>query len=85
MMREECRPSVADIDGRGARRITTPGPICVIPDWHRGKILYAEYNEQGNFVGLVSLDPGGSNPKRLEPSLKKMWDGGRNGKFIPGS
>ncbi len=73
---------IINIDGTGLRRITSPGPICVIPDWHDGKILYTEYNEKDNFVGLVSMNVDGSDRKRLEPGLQKVWDGGMNGKFI---
>ena len=74
---------IVNIDGTGLRRMTSPGPICVIPDWHDNKILYTEYNEKENFVGLVSMNVDGSGRKRLEPGLKKVWDGGMNGKFIP--
>ena len=74
---------IVNTDGTGLRRMTAPGPICVIPDWHDNKILYTEYNEKENFVGLVSMNVDGSGRKRLEPGLKKVWDGGMNGKFIP--
>lgn len=76
---------VANLDGTGLTRVTVPGPICVIPDWHDRTVLYTEYNEQENFVGLVMMNPDGSGRRPLEPHLGKVWDGGLFGKFIPRS
>lgn len=66
-----------------AKRLTQEGPVSIVPDWHDGKIIYTEYNEKDHYVGLVMMNPDGSGKKPLEPKLKKLWDGGRHGKFIP--
>jgi Tol biopolymer transport system component len=74
---------IANLDGSGLRRITTPGAICVIPDWRDGTIIYTEYNEKDRYVGLIALNSDGSARRPLDGGLPKMWDGGMNGKFIP--
>jgi len=77
---------VAALDGsRPARRITVPGPISIIPDWHDGRILYTEYDERGNYIGLVTVAPDGTDKRRLEHHLQNVWAGGRHGKWIPGA
>lgn len=72
-----------NLDGTGLRRVTAPGPVSIIPDWHNNKILYTEYNEKDRYIGLTLINPDGTGGKRLEANLKRMWDGGRHGKFIP--
>ena len=65
-----------------ARRLTAPGPISVVPDWHDGKIVYTEYSEATGYGGLVLINPDGTGYRRLEP-LQSLRDGGRHGKWIP--
>ena len=73
---------IVPIDGSApAKRITEPGPICIIPDWHDGKIVYTEYNERDSYAGLALINPDGTGRQRLERPAK-LWDGGRHGKFI---
>lgn len=75
---------IAPVDGSSpARILTQPGPVSIIPDWQGDKILYTEYNEAENYIGLVTIRPDGSKKKRLEKGLKGLWDGGRHGKWIP--
>src|SRR5439155_16062826 len=52
---------VINMDGTGLRRLTKPGPVCIIPDWTDNKILFTEYNEADRYVGLVIMDPDGTN------------------------
>lgn len=74
---------IATVDGSApARRLTNPGPVSIIPDWYDGKILYTEYNDKENYVGLVTINPDGTGKKRLE-SHSNIWHGGRHGKWIP--
>jgi Tol biopolymer transport system component len=70
-------------DGTGLRRITPPGGVQIIPDWHDGEILYTEYNEKDHYVGLVTINPDGTGRKRLELGLQNIAHGGRHGKFLP--
>jgi len=75
---------VASLDGsRPARRLTRPGPISIVPDWHGNKIIYTEFSEANNVSGLVMIDPDGSGYQRLEPNLRSQLDSGQAGKWIP--
>ena len=67
---------------QSSRRLTQPGPISIIPDWYEDKILYTEFNEQENYIGLVTINPDGSGKKRLEGEYSNFWYGGRHGKWI---
>lgn len=77
---------VAALDGsQPARRLTQPGPISIVADWHDGKIVFTEYNEAEDFAGLALINPDGTGYRRLEPSLHKFPNCGRHGKWIPGA
>jgi Tol biopolymer transport system component len=73
---------VINIDGTGLQRLTSPGPVCIIPDWSDSKILFTEYNERDHYVGLAIMNPDGSGVRRLESGVE-LWRGGRHGKFLP--
>jgi len=73
---------VIGLDGGGLSRLTEPGPVSIIPDWHNNRILYTEYSEKDQYIGLVLMNPDGTGKKRLETNLD-LWCGGRHGKFIP--
>lgn len=51
---------------------------------HGDTVIYTEYNETDNYVGLVRINSDGTNKTRLE-SHANIWDGGRHGKFVPES
>lgn len=75
---------IAPLDGSApSKRLTEEGPVSIIPDWHEGKILYTEYNERENYIGLVMINPDGTGKRRLEGGLNSLFDGGRHGKFLP--
>jgi Tol biopolymer transport system component len=77
---------VAALDGsQPARRLTQPGPISIVADWHDGKIVFTEYNEAEDFFGLVLINPDGTGYRRLEPSLHLFRNCGRHGKWILGA
>ena len=74
---------IARIDqSEPAYRLTQPGPISIIPDWHQGKILYTEFNEKEDYIGLVLIEIDGSGKLRLEEFPNNIWNGGRHGKYI---
>jgi len=54
----------------------------MIPDWKDDLILYTEFNEKEQFVGMVTMHSDGTNRRRVERPFKNIWDGGRQGKFI---
>ena len=75
---------ISNADGTGFEVLTrTPGPIQMIPDWKDDLILYTEFNEKEQYVGMVTISPAGTNRKRLEGPFEEIWDGGRHGKFVP--
>jgi len=74
---------VAPVDRSApARRLTQPGPISIVPDWHDRKIVYTEYSEVDGYAGLVLIEPDGSGRRRLETTTGTLRDGGRHGKWI---
>jgi Tol biopolymer transport system component len=57
---------VIGTDGSGLRRITQPGPICVIPDWVDSKILFLELTDRGGvYRGISIVNADGSGYRRL--------------------
>ncbi len=78
---------VAPLDrSASARRLTLPGPISIVPDWHGGRIVFTEFNEQdGGYAGLVLINADGTGYRRLEGKIPNLRDGGRQGKWIPGA
>ncbi len=77
---------VAALDGsQPARRLTPPGPISIVPDWHDGKIVFTQYDEAGSFAGLAMINADGTGYRRLEPSLRTLRECGRHAKWVPGA
>jgi hypothetical protein len=75
---------IAPLEGSvPARRVTRPGPISIVPDWHGNQIIYTEISEADNTFGLVVINPDGTSYRRLEPSLRTLLDCGQAGKWIP--
>ena len=71
-------------DGTDLRALHAPtGALRMIPDWQDDRVLFTEYNEFEQYVGLVTMRPDGSDVRRLDTGLRDLWDGGRHGKWIP--
>lgn len=75
---------IAAADGSSMRRITEPGPVSMIPDWRAdGTILFTSFDERGGYVGSATVPAQGGAVRRIEPDLAQIWDGCRQGKWIP--
>ncbi|WP_447980623.1 hypothetical protein [Candidatus Nitrospira bockiana] len=66
------------LNGTGLMRLTKPGPISIIPDWHKGAVVYFEASEKDNYMGIsvVASDAPDQTPKRIKA-------GGNSAKWIP--
>jgi hypothetical protein len=75
---------VGRTDGSGVRPLHPPtGTLRMIPDWQDDLVLFTEYDEFGQYLGLATMHPDGTHVVRLDTGLRDPWDGGRHGKFIP--
>jgi Tol biopolymer transport system component len=75
---------VGATDGSGVRPLHAPtGALRMIPDWRGDRLLFTEFNQFEQYVGLVTMRTDGSDVRRLDTDLRALWDGGRHGKFIP--
>jgi hypothetical protein len=75
---------VGAVDGSGAHPIHAPtGSLRMIPDWQDDLLLFTEYDEFEQYVGLATMRPDGSDVRRIDTGLRDLWDGGRHGKFVP--
>lgn len=75
---------IGAIDGSGAGPLHGPtGALRMIPDWRDDLLLFTEFNQFEQYVGLATMRADGSDVRRLDEGLRHLWDGGRHGKFIP--
>ncbi len=58
---------VINLDGTGLRRVTSPGPISVLPNWKDNLILYTEINEAAQYAGISIVSDQGTDqlPERI--------------------
>jgi hypothetical protein len=75
---------VGATDGSGVHAVHEPtGALRMIPDWRDDLLLFTEFNQFDQYVGLATMRPDGSDVRRLDAGLRDVWDGGRHGKFVP--
>lgn len=67
---------IANLDGTQLQRITTPGPISIIPDWKDNLIVFTELSERDNYRGASLINADGSG-------YKKIKEGANSPKWIP--
>ncbi len=70
------------IDGTGLKRLSPAGNTGVhgIADWsHDNRIVFSEWNQADNYVGLVLVDVDGKNCRRL----KNLPKGGSHARWLP--
>lgn len=73
-----------DADGANLRALHPPtGALRMIPDWQDDRVLFTEFDQFGQYVGLATMKPDASDVYRLDAGLRDLWDGGRHGKWIP--
>jgi Tol biopolymer transport system component len=71
-------------DGSGAQPLhARTGSLRMIPDWRGDTILFTEYDQFEQYVGLATMRADGTDVRRLDTGLRDAWDGGRHGKFVP--
>jgi len=71
-------------DGSGSHPVHPPtGALRMIPDWEYDLLLFTEFSQFDQYVGLATMRPDGSDVRRLDTGLRDPWDGGRHGKFVP--
>jgi len=75
---------ISHTGGTDLHRVTEPGPVSMVPDWRDdGTILFTSFDEKGRYVGLATVPAAGGPPTRIESGLAQLWDGCRQGKWIP--
>ncbi|MBI5722372.1 MAG: hypothetical protein HZA50_00275 [Planctomycetes bacterium] len=67
-----------NVDGTGFTRLTKPGPISIVPDWHDHLIVYFEGNEKEKYIGASVVTDNSTNQTQ-----RRFKAGANSPKWIP--